>query len=231
MKRIIFPILILFSIFSNAQENLVKDQNLKIALLEQLDENKNGKLDTNEIENVTKLKLDEKKISDLSGIEQFHNLKDLNLRKNNISDFSILNKLINLENLYIGDNNKIGKLNLKQLINLKEIYAFRLGLTEIKLNSKNIKFIYLQDNLFKEFSTTNFPKLHTLNLDGCKPLEKLNLSKNTELIQLYLIGTSIEELDVSSIKTLKTMYIENSVKLIKASDQEYLKPAPIIRVN
>ncbi|AZI53785.1 hypothetical protein EIB75_00300 [Epilithonimonas vandammei] len=231
MKKSIFIIFLLLLINCKAQEISIKDEHLKNALLKQLDYNKNGKLDVSEIENVTELKLDEKGISDLNGIEQFFNLKDLNLRKNNISDFSVLNKLIKLENLYIGDNQKIDRLNLDKLVNLKGIYAFRLGLTEIKLNSNNIQFIYLQDNLFEEFNTNSFPKLHTLNLDGCKQLKKLNLSSNIELVQLYLNGTSIKKLNVSNNKDLKTMYVENSVELIKGSNQENLKPAPIIRVR
>lgn len=231
MKRIIFLFLVLTLINCNAQEISIKDTNLKFELLKQLDNNKNGKLDIFEVENVTKLKLDEKNIIDLSGIEHFKNLRELNLRKNKISDFSVLNKLVNLEDLYIGDNEKINDLNLNKLVKLKGIYAFRLGLTKIKLNSKNIQFIYLQDNLFTEFNTTNFPKLHTLNLDGCKSLVQLNLWTNIELVQLYLNGTSIKELNVSNNKSLKTMYVENSVKLIKGSNQENLKPAPIIRVK
>lgn len=114
---------------------------------------------------------------------------------------------------------------------MKGIYAFRLGLTKIHLNSQNIKHIYLQDNLFTDFDTRKFPALHTLNLDGCKPLVSLDLSRNKELVQLYLLGTSIKELNISKNKILKTFYIEDSVKLIKAADQEATKRAPIIRVK
>lgn len=117
------------------------------------------------------------------------------------------------------------------MVNLKGIYAFRLGLTKIQLNSKNIKYIYLQDNLFTDFDTRKFPTLHTLNLDGCKPLVNLDLSENKELVQLYLLGTSVKELDITNNKTLKTFYIEDSVKLIKDADQEATKRTPIITVK
>jgi hypothetical protein len=216
MLKIISTFAVILSINITAQEISIKDNNLKTALLQQFDQNHNGKLEVSEINTVTELKLDEKNISDLSGLE---------------SDFSVVNKLIKLENLYIGDNNKIGVLNLEGLVNLKGIYAFRLGLTKIQLNSKNIKFIYLQDNLFTDFDTRKFPALHTLNLDGCKPLVNLDLSKNSELVQLYLLGTSIKELDITNNKTLKTFYIEDSVKLIKGADQEATKRAPIITVK
>lgn len=231
MLKIISTFAVILSINIAAQEISIKDNNLKTALLQQFDQNHNGKLEVSEINTVTELKLDEKNISELSGLEYFQSLKELNLRKNNISDFSLVNKLTKLENLYIGDNNKIGVLNLKGLVNLKGIYAFRLGLTKIQLNSKNIKYIYLQDNLFTDFDTREFPALHTLNLDGCKPLVNLDLSKNKELVQLYLLGTSMKELDITNNKTLKTFYIEDSVKLIKGADQEATKRAPIIRTQ
>lgn len=231
MIKIISIIAVILSINIAAQEISIKDNNLKTALLQQFDQNHNGKLELAEINTVTELKLDEKNISDLSGLEYFQSLTELNLRKNNISDFSLLKKLTKLENLYIGDNNKIGILNLKGLVNLKGIYAFRLGLTKIQLNSQDIKYIYLQDNLFTDFDTKKFPALHTLNLDGCKPLVNLNLSKNKELVQLYLLGTSIKKLDLSNNKILQTFYVEDSVKLIKAADQEAIKRAPIITVK
>ncbi|MCP1297943.1 hypothetical protein NK356_01985 [Chryseobacterium sp. S0630] len=231
MLKIISTFAVILSINIVAQEISIKDNNLKTALLQQFDQNYNGNLEVSEINTTTELKLDEKNISDLSGLEYFQGLKELNLHKNNISDFSLLNKLTKLENLYIGDNNKIGVLNLKGLINLKGIYAFRLGLTKIQLNSQNIMYIHLQDNLFTEFDSTKFPALHTLNLDGCKQLINLDLSKNKELVQLYLLGTSIKELDITNNKILKTFYIEDSVKLIKSADQQATKRAPIITVK
>lgn len=231
MTKVISTLAVILSINIAAQEISIKDNNLKTALLQQFDQNHDGKLELSEINTVTELKLDEKNISDLSGLEYFQNVTELNLYKNNISDFSLVNKLTKLETLYIGDNNKIGVMNLKGLINLKGIYAFRLGLTKIQLNSQNIMYIHLQDNLFTEFDSTKFPVLHTLNLDGCKQLINLDLSKNKELVQLYLLGTSIKELDITNNKILKTFYIEDSVKLIKSADQQATKRAPIITVK
>ena len=213
-----------------AQNVQIKDENLKKAILEQgIDKNNNGLFEDDEINNVTKLKLDEKNISDISGIEKFKNLTYLNLRKNNISDFSKLNNLLNLEELVIGDNISIEVLDVSNLKNLKGLYAFRLGLKEIKFGSVQIKNLSLQNNLFTEFETQNFPDLYTLDLSGCKILKKLDLSKNTKLVQLYLLGTDIENLNVKENIILKTMYIELKVKLEKTEMQKDLKPAPIIK--
>lgn len=223
---------ILFSILNScsAQKIEIKDENLRRAILElRIDKNNNGIFEEDEVNIVTKLKLDEKNISDLSGIEKFENLTDLNLRKNNITDFSILNDLLKLEELVIGDNKNNELLDVNKLKNLKGLYAFGLGLKEIKFGSENIKNLYLQDNLFTEFETQNFPNLYTLNVDSCKNLRKLDLSKNAKLAQLYLLGTAIENLNIKENLILKTLYIEPKVKLEKTEKQENLKPAPIIR--
>lgn len=215
----------------HAQEIKFKDENLKKSLIFQIDNNKNGQIDIDEINTTTKLKLDEKEISDLSGIEQFKNLTSLNLRKNNISDFSKINQLLNLEELYIGDNKRLKNLNLKKLTNLKELYAFKLGLKKIKINSKKIKNLYLQDNNFTKFETNNFPELFTLNMSDCKELKELDFTKNPKLGQIYLLGTDIKNLNVSKNPLLKIIYIERNVKLEKGEGQENLKPAPIVIQN
>lgn len=227
-------LLTLFSFFilnCNAQKMHIKDNNLKRALIEQIDKNSNGEIEESEVLETKKLKLDEKNISDISGLEKFKNLTYLNLRKNQISDFSKLNKVESLEELIIGDNKKVEKLNLKNLNNLIGLYAFRLGLKQIKLNSSKIKNLYLQDNEFLKFETKKFTELYTLNLDGCKQLAELDLTQNSKLGQIYLLNTAIKQLNVAENPVLKTMYIENEVELLKNKNQERLKPAPIIIQN
>ena len=231
-KTIIISILFLIINSCSAQKIEIKDANLKKAILELgIDKNNNGIFEEDEVNIVTKLKLDEKNISDLSGIEKFKNLTDLNLRKNNITDFSKLNDLLKLEELVIGDNKNNELLDLSKLKNLKGLYAFRIGLKEIKFGSENIKKLYLQNNLFTEFETQNFPDLFTLNLDSCKNLRKIDLSKNAKLVQLNILGTGIENLNIKENIILKTMYIERKVKLEKNEKQENLKPATVIRSN
>lgn len=232
MKKTLLLTLFSFFILNyNAQKIHIKDNNLKRALIEQIDKNSNGEIEESEVLETKKLKLDEKNISDISGLEKFKNLTYLNLRKNQISDFSKLNKIKSLEELIIGDNKKVEKLNLKNLNNLVGLYAFRLGLKEIKLNSSKIKNLYLQDNEFLKFETKKFPELYTLNLDGCKQLAELDLTQNPKLGQIYLLNIAIKQLNVAGNPVLKTMYIENEVELLKNKNQERLKPAPIIIQN
>ncbi|HLP65089.1 hypothetical protein [Flavobacterium sp.] len=229
-KKILFLILIGLSKISNAQKSEFKDVNLKLALIQQgVDKNGNGTFENEELDSITKLKLDEKNIYDLSGIDSFKNLKELNLRKNNILNFDIINKLTNLEKLVIGDNRNVGKLDLSKLEKLTGLFAFRNDLVEIKIGSKKIKSLYLQGNLFNSLNTEYFADLETLNLDGCQNLVSLDLSKNINLVQLYVMDTKIEKLNISNNSKLKTFYIESNVVLEKNKDQDNLKAMPIIR--
>ena len=139
MKKLLSLTIFSFFILNcNAQKMQIKDNNLKLALIEQIDKNSNGEIEESEVLETKKLELDEKSIADISGLEKFKNLTYLNLRKNQISDFSKLNKIESLEELIIGDNKKVEILNLKNLNNLTGFYAFRLGLKEVKLNSLKI---------------------------------------------------------------------------------------------
>ena len=57
----------------------------------------------------------------------------------------------------------------------------------------------------------------------------LDISKNTELKQLYLTETLVTNVDVSNNKYLKTLYVEKNTQLEKNKDQQNLKPMPIIK--
>ena len=48
-------------------------------------------------------------------------------------------------------------------------------------------------------------------------------------MQLYLLGTDIENLNIKENIILKTLYIEPKVKLEKTEKQKDLKPALIIK--
>lgn len=229
-QKILFLALLALTNISSAQIIKFKDENLKQALIQQgVDKNGNGIFESEELDSTTKLKLDEKNISDLSGIENFKNLVDLNLRKNNISNFSAISKLINLEMLVIGDNRNVGKLDLSKLEKLTGLFAYRNDLVEIKIGSKKLKSLYLQDNRFTSLKTEYFPDLETLNLDGCQNMVSLDLSKNSNLLQLYIMGTKIEKLNISNNLKLKTFYVESNVILEKNENQDDLKAMPIIR--
>lgn len=231
----IFLYLIIISSFLECQPQphkyIFPDQNFTNALYdENVDINRDGLFDENEYLNVEKLRLTNKNINDISGIENFKNLKELSINENYITDFSPLQKLKKLQTLAITLNPKISEIDLSENKNLEVLYAVKLGLKNILLNDK-IKLLYLGDNEFRYFDASNYPNLESLSLDGCTKLEKVNISNNPKIYQLYFYGTAIKELNISNNKNIKTMYVEKNVKLIKDSDQQAIKASQSVIQN
>ena len=214
-------------LFLNCQphKKVYLDQNFTNALYDNnVDQNKNGYFEEDEILNVTKLDLTQKNITNISGIENFKNLNELILNRNYIKDFSNLNELEKLETLGINQNLNPQTLDLSRIKNLRKLLAGMLDLKEIKLNNQ-IKNLYLDYNNFTNFDASNYINLETLSLWDCKKLTDVNISNNPKIRQLYFIGTNIKELDISNNNNIKTMYIEPNVKLIKSPNQNHIKPS------
>ena len=225
MKTILFLILSTSILSCQNRKEIFPDQNFTNALFdEEVDQNNNGNFEKEEYLRVTQLKLTNKKIYNISGIENFKNLKNLSINENFIQDFTSLDNLKNLQTLAITLNptNKI--IDLSRIKNLEVLYAVRLRFTDIKLNNK-IKSLYLGDNNFMAFDASKYTNLESLDLDGCKQLKKLNISNNKELNQLYLFSTAIDELDISNNNKIKIMYVEPNVKLIKSNIQKEVLPS------
>ncbi|WP_209391276.1 leucine-rich repeat domain-containing protein [Chryseobacterium sp. RR2-3-20] len=217
-SKLILCLLILNYLLYNCQphKKIYLDQNFTNALYENnIDLNKNGYFEENEILNVTELNLTQKNITNISGIENFKNLKELILNRNYIRDFSPLNKLEKLEILGISQNQNPQEIDLSRIKNLKILYGAKSNLNEIKLNNQ-IQLLYLGDNNFTNFDASKYINLESLNLDGCKNLTEVNISKNLKIYQLYFYGTAIKELNISNNKNIKTIYVEPNVKLIKS---------------
>ena len=82
---------------------IFKDMNLKKGLLE-YDNNRDGELSIQEMENINELYLGERNITDLTGLEHATNLKILDLYTNNIMDINVLSNLTNLTDLDLSSN-------------------------------------------------------------------------------------------------------------------------------
>jgi len=137
-----------------------------------------------------------------------------------------------IEEIYIGDNRLGKKLRLKGLKNLKGLYAFRNELEEIELTgTENIQSLYLQGNFFTTIDFENLSKLRSLQLSECKKLEKLSISNNPELVQLYLTETAVSKLDITRNPLLKILYVEKSVEILSSNNQSDFKPMPEFKTS
>ncbi|EDT72268.1 internalin like protein [Clostridium perfringens D str. JGS1721] len=143
----------------------IPDANLKAALNEKLSEiqNKNREPDWNiwvsELNSLTgTLDLNNKNISDITGLENCTSINELILHGNQISDISPLANLINLENLDLGYDkygNQISDISpLANLTNLKHLYAKHNQISDISplANLTNLQTLWLQNNRISDVS-------------------------------------------------------------------------------
>lgn len=225
MKVIALMIFAITFLSCKNRKEIFADQNFTNALFDEgVDENNNGTFEIEEYLKVTKLRLTNRRISSISGIENFKNLEELSINENFIQNFTALDSLHKLHTLAITLNPTKNKIDFSKIDNLEVLYAVRLNLNEIKLNDK-IKSLSIGDNNFVDFDASKYINLETLSLDGCKQLKKVDISNNSKLTQLYLYQTAISELDISNNNLLKIMYVEPNVRLIKNSVQKNRLPS------
>jgi Leucine-rich repeat (LRR) protein len=91
---------------------------------------------TTSIKKVTYLNLQYKKISDLTGIEEFVTLGNLNCYSNQISEIN-LNTLLNLRQLQC-QNNKISELDLGANVLLTQLYCHNNNLSDLDISSNTL---------------------------------------------------------------------------------------------
>ena len=123
----------LFSAVDGSGYIIFNDNNLKQALLNHNPEiTDNNRIHWTEAQDFNGyLELNDKEITDISGLEYFTSAKSISLRRNNISDFSILSACTALESLILSDNN-ITSLNVgAEFTNLKYLLLENNNITSL----------------------------------------------------------------------------------------------------
>lgn len=183
---------LLATLFTNAQVVTIPDANFKTALLNHtnpiVDTNGDGEIQVSEAQMVPQLSLNNKNISDLTGIEAFVNLVSLSCMMNNLTslDFS---QNPDLENLQCSTNYSLVSLNVSQNAALKELHCYF--------------------NEISELDVTNCPLLEELDI-SVNNLNGLDVTQNPSLNWLVVSNTNIDELDVSQNPLLEYLLIENN---------------------
>ena len=206
MKR--FRLLFLFFVFiSNtvwAEIVEIPDPNLRHALEQTLEITAGGDITKEALAGLVKLIAEEKKITNLTGLEHCTSLSDLKLSKNQISDISPLANLIWLERLYLNTNqiNDISPLtNLTNLTDLKlpgnkitsiDVLANMTDLTKLELHNNrvsdltplagltNLDYLHLSNNRISDIS----PLVKNEGIQGHIWLKNNPLSKVSALTHL-----------------------------------------------
>jgi len=160
--KYILPIAILF-VFScsndaESEEENVDNQNpveattnipdvaFENALIEQnFDDVQDGKVLNSKISGIRNLILDDKGISNLSGIESFSTLENLSVRENSLTTLNLSGN--SLLKFIWAEDNELTSLNVSNLIILEKIGADRNGLTQINVTTNGaLQLLNLSEN-------------------------------------------------------------------------------------
>ena len=235
-KRILFLfcLSIILSV-AKAQNINIPDTSFKAALIKQgFDKNNDGEIQFEETMIIDSLKIDSKKIKNLTGIEAFTNLNFLSCSGNQLTTFDVSKNIV-LKTLWCSDNqlqtldvsnntalielscshNQLKSIDLNTNTALAFLYCYNNSLTSINLtmNTALLK-LYCSDNQLKSLDISKNPKLTMLYCFN-NQIINLNLGKNIALLDLRCYNNQLTILDVSKNKNLVYLCCNRSPKLLK----------------
>ena len=200
----------------------IPDPNLRAVLEGALGKNEGDVITKEDLAKLNELKAENRKISDLTGLEHCIGLTYLNLNHNQISNLSPLTNLTNLVMLEL-HHNQLTQLDVLASANLPSLDLLSLqsnqisdlkGLADAKL--PNLKALYLHDNQLKDLNTlanVSLPSLELLSLTSNQlgDLEGLVTAKLPNLARLYLNNNRIKDLSgLAKLGKLKELNLHNN---------------------
>ncbi|WP_299679798.1 hypothetical protein [uncultured Dokdonia sp.] len=151
-------------VIQEVQRTLIPDPAFEAALIElNLDNELDGSIPTENIEDVMDLVLNEKGISDLTGIEGFTNLYNLWLNDNQLSEIDLSQN--NRVKFIFVENNAISEIDVSNLPNLEKLELGGNTISEIDVtNNQQLQFLILDGNNVTSLDVSNNPELFTLEV-------------------------------------------------------------------
>ena len=203
----------------------VPDKTFREYLLKQFDKDGNGVLTPAERYAVTEIDVENKYISNLSGLQFFPNLKVLNCSHNRLTSLDVSKNTV-LQELVCWEN-QLTSLDVSQNTALQELACFENQLTRLdvsqnpalqKLNcghnrltsldvSKNTELTYLKCsyNRLTELDVSKNTELTYLDC-GYNRLTELDVSQNTKLTALYFVSNKITSLQADNCTNLTVIF-------------------------
>lgn len=241
MKKIYLLLSLFFVLqWSQAQIVTIPDANFKYALVstncvdtdgnglsdDDVDTNNDGEIQESEALAITGLRIDNKSIVSLEGIQAFTNLEALYCSHNPIVDLS-LTQNVNLKFIICinTDGTSLTNVDISQNINLEGISIIgNLGLTSLDI-SQNIN---LKSARIGYCSISNLDISQNSNLENLElfetPITNLNLSQNPNLERLSVYGNSLTNLDVTPVIGLEYLRVfDNQLPSLDISQNLNLK--------
>lgn len=225
-KLILIIIVLIVAQFSFGQIVNIPDPLFKSALLDHspvIDVNDDGEIQFSEAESVIILNVRNKDILNLTGIEAFTNITELDCGLNDLTELNISN----LESLEILKfiHNDLTDIDVSQNLNLREFWG----------NFNEFTSLNFTDNINLELITVPYCfTLTSINVQGCTNLEQLfvgetniqeiDISNNQNLTLIQAINTPITEIDVSQNPFLDRILLsETAITSIDVSQNQLLE--------
>jgi len=159
------------------QRTLIPDPAFETALIElNLDNELDGSVLSDNIDEVMDLILNEKGISDLTGIEGFTNLYNLWLNDNTISEIDLSQN--NMVKFIFIENNNLSEIQVNNMPNLEklEVSGNTISTLDVSTNQQ-LQFLILDDKTITALDVSNNPELFTLEVRN-NPLDCIKVSQS-----------------------------------------------------
>ncbi|HKM94388.1 MAG TPA: T9SS type A sorting domain-containing protein [Prolixibacteraceae bacterium] len=156
------------------------------------------KIPTANLSVITTLEVNNKDISDLTGIQDFVALEQLVCYENTLSSLDV-SRNTKLTKLHCSNNKTLSSLNLSKNTALEELLCSNNNLPDLDV-SKNIQLrvLYCKSINLTKLNVSKNTKLTNLYCSDNNALSSLNLSKNTALKYLDCENNQLTSLDVRS---------------------------------
>ena len=202
--RILLTLLLFVPFVGFSQSTIIPDIAFEQALIDLgYDKKLNGKIRTKKISEIQHLKIDNLKIEDLKGIEDFGSLKTLNCSNNRIKELNIgeNTSLIKLE----CNGNQLTSLDVSNNTALTYLSCNDNLLTEIDVSSNTfLKSLYCANNQLSSLDVIKNTSLKYFSFNS-NQLTEIDVSENTSLVLLYCDDNQLTTLDISKNTSLKIL--------------------------
>ena len=182
----------------------VPDKTFREYLLKQFDKDGNGVLTPAERYAVTEIDVENKYISNLSGLQFFPNLKVLNCSHNRLTKLDVSKNTV-LQELVCWEN-QLTSLDVSQNTALQELECFENKLTSLDVSQNPaLQKLSCWDNRLTSLDVSKNTELTYLEC-GRNQLTELDVSQNTKLTELYFVSNKITSLQADNCTNLTVIF-------------------------
>ena len=203
-------------------ENSFPDAAFREFVSSYFDEDADGVLSDDEIENITDVDLAEMTgIADLKGIELFNNMALLDCSEIGLKELDVSNNT-ELKGLNC-KGNQLKTLDVSKNIALKNLYCYSNLLEELDVsNNINLVKLYCGDNPLTDLDVSHNASLEILNIDKGH-IKGIDLSNNRNLKELKCYNGELTALDLGKNSFLEKLSLKgNNIPVLDLSNNRFL---------